>query len=430
MKVAIRLLRTAAMTVLAVITGCIIYYNVTLPDNYYVASGGELKFSDHLLVTDSTVLPKNYSLAGESNKGSRTVYSASSGSGRKRESLLSLFGIFPIKDVTITEVDTPMVIPCGNPFGIKMTTDGVMVVELSGFDNGVSLVSPAKEAGICEGDLIVSISGKKVSSNKDIGRIIADSKGDMLGVKIIRDGESRVLFLKPQISAEDNTYHAGMWVRDSSAGIGTLTFYDPVTGIFGGLGHPVCDCDTGEVLTMAKGQSADVYISGVKKSREGEPGELVGSFISNGSSGTLELNCEAGLFGYMDCIPSDNDAVEAAMRQEIKTGKASIYTTIDGTMPKEYEITIEKIDMSDSGSSRNMVIRVTDPELLEKTGGIVQGMSGSPIMQNGKLIGAVTHVFVSDPRKGYAIFADTMIDYAKKTAQMTEQTEEYFSLAG
>ncbi|MGN0641956.1 MAG: SpoIVB peptidase [Huintestinicola sp.] len=428
MKAAIKIFRGSAMLLLTALTGFIIYFNAALPDNYYVSAGKELTLTNFICVDSRAVLPKNYPLSGDEDQGARTASMSccqeAKGKGTsQRQSMLSLFGIFPIKNVTVTEVDAPLVVPCGNPFGIKMTTAGVMVVELAGFDNGTDLVSPAKDAGISVGDLIVSISGKKVTSNKDISRVISESGGQTLGVKIIRGDESKVLFLKPELSAEDDCYHAGMWVRDSSAGIGTVTFYDPASGVFAGLGHPVCDCDTGEILTMAEGQSADVYISGVRKSSSGSPGELIGAFISNENSGTLELNCEAGLYGYMDSIPSDNSAVEAAMRQEIEIGKASIYTTINGTRPEEYEIYIEKINLTGNGGGQDMVIKVTDEALLESAGGIVQGMSGSPIIQNGKLVGAVTHVFVSDPRKGYAIFADTMIDYAEHVAEYKDAAD-------
>ena len=364
---ALKLLRGAACAALAALTGGILYYNVSLPDNYLVTGGENLKLGEHIAVRSESIIPENYSFYLQCPQNA----AAMSGALASRTEQLTLFGVFPIKNVNVTEVAEPVVIPCGTPFGIKLMTEGVLVVELTGFDTGDGIISPAREAGIDEGDVIVSISGKPVSGNKDVSRIIEESGGKTLGVELIRSGEYRVVFLKPGKAASDDSYRAGMWVRDSSAGIGTVTFYDPSTGIFAGLGHPVCDTDTGEMLTMSCGEAADVYISGVKKSTAGAPGELIGMFTSDKASG-----CE----------------------------------------PECYSVEIEKIDMGNSIDCRNMVIHVTDERLLDKAGGIVQGMSGSPIIQNGKLVGAVTHVLVRDPTRGYGIFADTMLECAKSAA--------------
>lgn len=414
MNFALKMFRSAACTALAALTGSIIYYNLALPDNYCVAKGGSLVLNDHIEVRSDRIIPECYDICSSEN----AIYNASSmkGAVEERTEQLRLFGIFPIKNVNVTEVNEPVVVPCGTPFGIKLLTEGVLVVELTGFDNGGGVTSPAREAGINEGDIIISISGKAVSSNKDVSRIIGESGGRTLGVELVRDGESRVVFLKPDKSAADDCYHAGMWVRDSSAGIGTVTFYDPATKMFAGLGHPVCDSDTGEMLTMSSGEAADVYISGIKKSSAGLPGELIGMFISDKSCGSLVLNSESGIYGYMDKCPSMVGAVPVAMRQEIKTGPAVIYATVDGSSPKEYGVEIEKVDIKASETGKNMVVRITDERLLDKAGGIVQGMSGSPIIQDGKLVGAVTHVFVRDPTRGYAIFADTMLECAENAA--------------
>lgn len=406
MRTVCKTVKALFFSALLAVTGIISYYNLKLPDSYYITDGSTLTLKNSITVSSQGILPLNYTAEQSQAKPAAVL-----GSGSHSEQLM-LWGIFPIKTVTVTEVDARLVIPCGTPFGIKMTTEGVMVVELSGFDNGTAIVSPAKDAGISEGDLIVSISGQNVHSNKDVSEIISESGGDTLGVTLIRNGESKIVFVRPEKSAADNCYHAGMWVRDSSAGIGTVTFYNPATQTFAGLGHPVCDPDTGEMLTMAEGSTADVYISGVKKSVPGDPGELMGAFISSKSSGTLDLNCKAGVYGTMYELPAMNKAVEVAMRQEVVTGEAEIYATINGTEPEIYKIYIEKIDLSERDDCRNMVIKVTDERLLKNAGGIVQGMSGSPIIQNGKLVGAVTHVLISDPEKGYAIFADTMLEYA------------------
>jgi stage IV sporulation protein B len=206
-------------------------------------------------------------------------------------------------------------------------------------------------------------------------------------------------------------------VRDSSAGIGTLTWYNPETRVFTGLGHAVCDVDTGERMPLASGEAADAEITGCRKGRAGNPGELRGRFLSGHLIGTLKRNSASGIYGVLAddvSFPGEGERVPVAARREVLPGRAEILTTIHGTEPERYEIYIERVDSS-VNSTRNMVIRVTDPRLLEETGGIVQGMSGSPILQNGKLVGAVTHVFVNDPSRGYAIFAETMLEEAEKS---------------
>lgn len=409
MRSALKFIRGVLCGLIAAVTGALVYYNLTLPDSYIVSRGQQLCLGNFVEVTSDGVLPENYSFEYGDRSDICTVLADSSRTGAARSEQLRFLGIFPIKTVTVNEVDEPVVIPCGTPFGIKLLTEGVMVVELTGFDSGGRLASPAKDAGIEEGDVILSISGRKVSSNKEVSSIIEESGGKTLGVELLCGEERRIIFIRPEMSAADGCYRAGMWVRDSSAGIGTVTFYDPVSHIFAGLGHPVCDRDTGETLTMSKGESADVVISGIKKSAAGAPGELIGMFTDSSSSGELLLNSDCGLYGRMNSSPVMGSAVPVAMRQEIEAGPAQIYSTVSGGVPEIFSVEIEKIDLSDDIDSHNMVIRVTDSRLLEKAGGIVQGMSGSPIIQNGKLAGAVTHVLVRDPTRGYGIFADTMI---------------------
>lgn len=419
MKTALNLFRGLTAAALTALTGCIVYLSATLPDSFVVAAGSPLILSEYLQVSSERILPENYSPANNNAFMAAAVSPEAIEVGTSRTEQLRLLGIFPIKNVTVTEVEEPAVIPCGTPFGIKMLTEGVMVVELTGFDSGNGISSPAKDAGIDKGDIIVSISGRNVSTNADVSRIIEGSGGKALGVELIRNDEHRVVFLRPAISTADGCYHAGMWVRDSSAGIGTVTFYDPLTGIFAGLGHPVCDQDTGEILTMSKGEAAEVTISGVRKSAGGDPGELMGMFTSDNASGELLLNSEAGIYGTMYSCPVTAAPVGVAMRQEIEEGEAQILTTIAGNDPEKYTVEIERIDLSDSSGSHNMVIHVTDERLLNEAGGIVQGMSGSPIIQNGRLVGAVTHVLVRDPTRGYAIFADSMIQAASEADRMT-----------
>ena len=387
MRKFIKLTLAAVDTVIILLMAAIIYLNHNLPGNYYVNSGGKLDLP-HIVQASATV----------------------SGSSISGTTELKLLGVIPIKTVNVRQIDTPVLVPCGEPFGIKLLTDGVIVVEVSSFETDNGFAAPALECGIEAGDIIKSINGTAVNSNSEVERIVSSLKDRSAQIEIIRDGVKRQLVLYPRKCSSDGKYRAGLWVRDSSAGIGTMTFYDPSTNGFVGLGHPVCDIDTGEIMPLYSGEVVKVAINGVKKGRSGVPGELMGGFVSAFSMGTLEMNEMNGVYGHLtDYIPS-NEALPLAMRHEIKTGKAYIYTTIDGMSPEKYEISIEKIDITGSDESKNMIIRITDEQLLEKTGGIVQGMSGSPIIQNDRLVGAVTHVFVNNPEKGYAIFADTMYD--------------------
>lgn len=388
----------------------IVYYNIRLPDRYYITEGGSLEFEPSIgVMAAARAVPAEEYASSSSGSGCGGISSVQ----------LRLFGIFPIKDVDVYEVSEASVIPCGIPFGIKMLTDGVMVIDINSFECDGELVSPASAAGIKKGDVILSISGKPVSRSSDISDILSGAAGKTVGVKIKRDNVESVVFLKAEISSDDGCYHAGMWVRDSSAGIGTMTFYDPSNGRFAGLGHPVCDADTGEILPLCSGEVADVVISGIKKGSTGSPGELVGAFITDSCAGTLDLNCENGLYGTLESPPCFNSSMPVAMRQEVREGEAEILSTIDGCVPHSYKINIEKINLSDGGEEHNMIVRVTDEKLIKEAGGIVQGMSGSPIIQNGKLVGAVTHVFVNDPLKGYAIFADSMYDEMKCMEEKT-----------
>lgn len=388
---------TAAMASIMILTclGLIIYYNRSLPNNYYITTGSELKISGFI-----EAIPCYNVYSGEK--------AAAVSTNNVKRAELKLLGIIPIKTVNIQEVNEPVLIPCGDPFGIKLLTDGVVVVEVSSFETSSGLKAPAMDAGIKTGDIIKTINGQRIKSNEDIAHIIEKSGGESLSVDLVRDDKGITVNVDPKIYNADGTYHVGLWVRDSSAGIGTITFYDPETGVFAGLGHPVCDVDTGCILPLSKGEVVDVTVNSIKKGTSGVPGELIGSFSSGSAMGSLEMNCENGLYGIMSDYEPVNDGIPLGMRQEIEAGDAYIYTTIDDGAPRKYAISIEKIDLQDSRSGRNMIIKITDKELLEKTGGIVQGMSGSPIIQNGKLVGAVTHVFVNNPTKGYAIFADTM----------------------
>jgi stage IV sporulation protein B len=318
------------------------------------------------------------------------------------------FGRRAVETLEQPESARRMVVPGGTPFGIKMHTHGVLVVGMSDIQTGSKTHNPARDAGLKMGDIIVRIDGLTGNRNDDIARFVSQSNGGEILVTAIRDAMEMDFYLTPAQSDYDKGYKVGVWVRDSSAGIGTMTYYDPEDLSFGGLGHAVCDIDTGKLMPLFSGEIVDVNISGVNAGMSGRPGELRGAFLSESSIGRLSLNTECGIFGVLHGVPYSAKPVPMAFRSEIAPGPAKILVTVSGNKPREFDVAIERVNHGESSPNKNMVLRVTDPELLETCGGIVQGMSGSPILQEGRLVGAVTHVFVNDPTRGYGIFAENM----------------------
>ena len=384
--------------------------SVSLPDKYMITEGEEFTIRSRVEVNAKNCI---------SQRG--VARQAASQAGNTYQSQLSLFGMMPLKTVTVQVVEKQMVAACGSPFGIKMFTEGVMVVGLTDLDTATGSINPAKDAGVHIGDVLLRINGVDVQTNEQVAELMAQSGGKPLQMDLRRKNEALTVTLTPCKSTASDSYRAGMWVRDSSAGIGTMTFYDPTTGVFGGLGHAVCDVDTGEILPLMSGEAVQVEITGVVRGESGSPGELQGDFYTKGRLGKLYLNNETGVYGTLNSRMSPSYLIPIAFRQEVKAAPATILTTLDGSTPQEYEIMIEKVNFADHTPTKNMVIRITDERLLEKTGGIVQGMSGSPILQDGKLVGAVTHVFVNDPTRGFGIFAENMyysVDNVEKSANL------------
>lgn len=396
MKRIFKLSATIMSVVMLGLLAVLLCLQMMLPDRYYVAQGEHFSLNGGWLGIKSSGWIENMPSELVSRAGNEYLLR------------LSLPGGAVIKTVSVKVVERDMVIPAGTPFGIKMFTEGVMVVGLSDLDLQGKAVNPAKNAGIRTGDIILSIDGKKIYYNEDVGKIVGESNGREMNVTLRRDGNIKQVSLTPVQSPSDESYRAGMWVRDSSAGIGTMTYYDPQEGIFAGLGHAICDIDTGAIMPLSSGEAVEVTITGVNRGSSGFPGELRGVFGNNKVIGSLIKNNETGIYGECSMPPVQCEPVPLATRGEIHTGAATIYTTVQGKQPQAYDIQIERIATTDTNPTKNMVIKVTDPRLLEVTGGIVQGMSGSPIIQDGKLIGAVTHVFVNDPARGYGIFAENM----------------------
>ena len=409
MKKTIRIFTGCIALLCAGILGAIVYWTIQLPDSYQVEEGSTL-------YVDETI-----SLSATLQTDQAVSRSLDAAVGETYPLKLHLLGVFPIKDVTVSVVQKGSVVLGGIPFGIKLYADGVMVVSLSPVETATGNRYPAKNAGIKVGDQILSIDGTAVYTNEDVSNAVKRSAGKKMTFHIRRDGIEFDVSFCAEKSAKENCYKVGIWVRDSSAGIGTVTFYDPATNVLGGLGHAVCDVDTGDVIPISSGEIVPARIYGVTKSEVGTPGELRGGFES-GTFGPLLKNCDRGVYAQLDARTMFGERLPIMLKQEVKTGDAKIYTTVSGTKPAWYDIRITQVRYRDTTGTRSMVVEITDPDLLAATGGIVQGMSGTPIVQNGKLVGAITHVFVNDPTKGYAIFAENMLETAQSVSQ--EQLKE------
>ncbi len=302
----------------------------------------------------------------------------------------------------------------GMPFGVKFFTEGVLIVGFCDLD-GEGNVNPAREVGLQMKDVITAIDGTPVGGAADLTAAVEASGGRPMTLTVKRktkDGVKELtVTVTPKFSASENRYKTGVWVRDSGAGIGTVTYIDPATNRFGGLGHGICDGETGELIPMKRGQVCDVTISGIDKGQVGTPGAIRGYFAP-GKTGSLVSNTEQGVFGLFSTCPAEaKTLVPLADKREVKEGDATIRCTLDNGQMAEYSVTIGQVNTRATGS-KCFTVTVTDPALIAKTGGIVQGMSGSPIVQNGKLIGAVTHVLVNDPTRGYGIFIENMMQAA------------------
>lgn len=325
---------------------------------------------------------------------------------------LNLFGNIKIKDVNVDVVPKTKVIPIGTAIGMKLYTKGVLVVGMSQIkDANDEKKRPYENSGIEQGDTIIAINNNEVSNTNELIEEVNNSNGNAITVKYEKNNETLETSITPVKSG--NEYKLGLWVRDAAAGVGTLTFYEPNTNSFMALGHGISDIDTEKIVDIASGELITASILTIKKGVKGTPGEIRGTIENGNNIGKIGKNTNLGVYGtvtnknYLNI--SGMEEMEVATRSEIQEGKAQIICQLDNNGRKTYEIEIEKIYLANNTDNKSMLIKVTDKELLEKTGGIIQGMSGAPVIQNGKFVGAVTNVLVNDPTQGYAIFGDMMI---------------------
>lgn len=326
---------------------------------------------------------------------------------------LLLTSTFFLSSAVIAAPDT--LIPVGKTVGITVSTDGVSVVNTAEFETSDGkMCSPAAESGILPGDILKELGGRKITSSHDLEDATKNLKAEELTIVYERSGERHEAGITPRADISDGRLRLGVWVKDSASGIGTITYFDPDSKDFGALGHGICSPD-GRLIGITGGSISEAEISSVKKGERGAPGELSGTFSdSSYVLGEVGANTDTGVFGHItkDIENIGADAVPVAKRDEVHEGDAKIMSNTEGSNVSEYSVKITKIN-DDESSHKGMIIKVTDSALLEKTGGIVQGMSGSPIIQDGKLVGAITHVFINDPTRGYAIFIENMLNEAE-----------------
>ena len=364
-------------------------------------------------------LPSIFGLSFRDNSNEELVEVSSTTSQKISEEIgvskmqVSLFNNFFVKSVDVDVLPRTTVIPVGNLAGVKLYTNGVLVVgmsEIQGDDN--RMYKPYEETGIEEGDTIVAINDSTIHSTEDLIQCVNMSLGNELEIEYVRDNQTMQCSMTP-VKTADEQYKLGLWVRDSAAGVGTVTFYEPSTKSFAALGHGIVDIDTEQLINISSGEFVTTKILNIQKGEKGEPGRIQGTIDNQQNIGVISKNTRFGIYGVVDNVLALNlnnsKELEVALRDEIQTGKAKILCTLENGKTEEYEIEIEEIYKDNNYDNKSMKIKVTDNRLIEKTGGIIQGMSGSPIIQNNKFVGAITHVLVDNPQEGYAVFGDIMI---------------------
>ncbi|MBR4110115.1 MAG: SpoIVB peptidase [Clostridia bacterium] len=328
---------------------------------------------------------------------------------------LTALGMIPIKDITVSVIPQTMVIPSGKAVGLKVYSKGVLIIgesEVDGIDG--KKYKPYEKANVKKGDLILEFDGEKIETTDELIKAVRKSRGELTNIVVEREGEKIETSIQAVKAIDDNNYKIGLWVRDGTMGIGTTTFYNPNTGDFVALGHGVSDLDTGKMIELEHGTLNKVNLISVLPSKKSNPGEIVGTLDSFNEYGEIIKSDETGIYGKIYDYRKEDfitaAPVPVASRNEIELGKATLLCTLDNEKIEEFEIEIQRKYSNSEAEAKSMIVKILDEDLISKTGGIVQGMSGSPILQNGKLVGALTHVFVNDPVRGFAVYADTMID--------------------
>lgn len=324
-----------------------------------------------------------------------------------------LFNLFNIKKLKVNVVDPDRYFAGGETLGFSLQSKGVILIGGNYILSKNGIERPFENSGLKTGDIITKIDGIEINNVEDISKILKNFEGGSVSLTVTRSGETFEVEISPALDSMTNAYKLGLWVKEDAVGIGTLSFVNATTKRFGSLGHSINDSETNECIKVSGGNIYESKILGIKKGKSGKAGELIGTFNRENVIGTVDKNCEYGVYGFVDSVETitkNKTAVDIGGRLSAKPGKAQILTCLDGDEIKAYDIEIIKTNFQSACNEKSMVLRVTDKNLIAKTGGIVQGMSGSPIIQDGKLIGAVTHVFVNDATKGFGIYIDWMLE--------------------
>lgn len=380
--------------------------NVTLiPENIIVLKNENLKFN---------------SMPGISFKETMKTFSLDNETKMDSSLEINLFENINLRNVNLTTLEEIEIVPVGKIVGLKLYTNGVLVVGMTEIeDESNNLVKPYEKTDIKEGDMIIEINGEEIDDIQDLKNTVNKTSGKQSEIKLLREGKSIVVSNIKPVKSFNNEYKLGLWVKDAATGVGTMTYYEPETKKFALLGHGITDADTNSLIYIDSGELVTSKVVSVKKGESGNPGEIRGTILKQKTIGNVDKNSSFGVFGVLNDLTSLNidtsKRYKIALRNEIQEGKAKILCSTDDTNKvDEYEIEIEKIYKENDSNNKSMLLRITDEKLIEKTGGIIRGLSGAPIIQNNKFIGAITNVLVSNPEIGYGIFADLMIKEMNK----------------
>ncbi len=409
MKRAVKCISLILALASAVILALCAYLGRILPDSITLYESGDTAFKEYSLFDINTV---NVNISPKEQQAAYIFENSASVSDVSGQ--ITLFHIIPIKTVTVEKEQRRIVVPCGSLFGVKLHTKGAAVIKCCNIldERLGKMRNPAAECGLRPGDTICAVNGSEIKSYRDAERLTEESSGEALTLSCMRGDKAFTAEITPALS--ENKYRLGLWIRDSAAGLGTMTFYEPDSGRFASLGHGICDEETGGLLPIDKAEITAVEIAGITKGTDGSAGSINGYFSDLPPIGLADKNSGNGLFGELVRPIEGIDPVAVAAAHEITKGRAQILCTIDKGKAELYDIEITAIDYDERNKTKNLEIMVCDERLKDKTGGIIQGMSGSPILQNGKLAGAVTHVLITNSVKGYGIFAQNMFDELDK----------------